>query len=110
MSTAFAPRALPPVVPPSGFGPTIKAPVPFGVMTTELLVAGSTFRIATFCCVVASMSSMTMEEPWTALPPVPSALVIALSTVPADPLISPAVLLVADVTLPFASTVIVARM
>jgi hypothetical protein len=87
----------------------MNAPVPFGVMTTALLVAGSTLRIATFCWVVAVSSSMTMDDPCTAPPPVPSALTMPLSVVPDVPLISPPDPLDAAVTRPFASTVMDAR-
>ena len=38
-SIAFAPRALPPVAVPSGMGPAMTAPVPFGVRATLMFVS-----------------------------------------------------------------------
>jgi hypothetical protein len=54
---AFAPRALPPVVVPSGAGPRMSAPVPFGCSLNALLVCPSwTLTMATFACVAVVAS------------------------------------------------------
>lgn len=83
-STALAPLALPPVVVPSGFGPRISAPVPFGVRTkAELVCPACWFVMATFACVVVVASSITMLEFCRIVPSVPSARRMALSTEPA---------------------------
>ena len=83
-STALVPLAFPPVAVPSGFGPAINAPVPFGVRTSAELVCPACWLVmATLFAVLVVASSITISLPWSVSPPVPSARRMALSTEPA---------------------------